>query len=350
MNYLPLLSVEFIHNYFSSGKCKPFRFELSRDCEKQMRYFSQVFRFNETQFTTLKDFEKVRALPDGTVNEDYFFDIAVYPVDSQFSVYSGVEASFRHRISYYLSPSEKAKVNSKDSQLFTLQLQGAEEEVLYEAVQVILKPAKFDIVIDAVPGDSFKLLDKKNNTVNQWTIQETGQGKFSAYIDASKASNGFLELEKNGATVARYYADDGFFKSRPPFILGFDFSLASLKKGESYLVLNYKIRFASRPVFWIYHVIVKGNNRKLESLSIVNNNEKMLPGVTFPRSRIDEKEAQVEFISDRPLPLTDKGYIDIELVDSESIGRPLVVNLPNPSLSSIRCKESKWISDIFVYI
>ena len=65
---------------------------------------------------------------------------------------------------------------------------------------------------------------------------------------------------------------------------------------------------------------------------------------------VDEKKREIVFLSDKPIPMTEKGYLDIELNEAQGSGHPLIANLPNPGLSSVKYKENKWISDIFVYI
>lgn len=113
---------------------------------------------------------------------------------------------------------------------------------------------------------------------------------------------------------------------------------------------DYNIRVASRPVSWEYHVIANENHRKLNQLAIRNNNEKLLPGLLFKQTRIDEQRKEAVFISSQPIPLTERPYQSIELIEKNSSGTPLIPHLPNADISSLHVKEKKWAAKIYVYI
>ena len=115
-------------------------------------------------------------------------------------------------------------------------------------------------------------------------------------------------------------------------------------------VLKYNIRAASRNVSWQYHLFARGNHRKIDQLEIRNNNEKQLPGVTFQQAQIDEERKEALYVSNQPIPLTERPYQSIELIDKDSSGTPLIPHLPNADISSLHVKDGKWVAQIYVYI
>lgn len=343
MKYQKIISLDLVHGYFASGEATPFRFEPTQDCEKLLRRFSLRLRATGRDFIIVKDIHDIR---EPLTLEDYFFDIALYPGDDHLPIYSDLDIDFRERRVYYLENSTPGKGQDINKNL-TMVDHGTDKT--FEAVRVILKPKKFMFSIDAAPGDTIRLADKKNRTVKEWDIEDS-QGATTLYADVSRKPSGIFRVERNNTAAACYYADDHLYKEKPVVILGIHLSLADLKENENYASREYEVNIANRSIYWRYHVFVKSDGRKLGNLRIDNNNQKLLPGITFKGETIDEERKEMVFVSSKPIPMSERGYVDIELNEKETKGRPLIPNLPNPDISAVKYKDGKWFSDIFVYI
>lgn len=295
MKYRKILSLHLIHDYFDGKKGRPFRFEITEDSEKQYRYYAQLIRDTDNGFFVLKNIDKIR---DFEAGEHYFFDVAVYPSDNLFACYSDLEIDYKKGKVYYLSnviggqrgvgkKAKKGKAKDGESSGIHMTVLGGDESV--DAVPVQLVPKQFNIPVDTSPGDIFKLLNKKNEAVKEWTIGSKIEVT-EFYADMGRMDSGVYQLEKNGDIVSRYYADDRFCMDKPALVVGISLSLRQLQEGDRYLPREYEIRMASRSVYWRYLVSSVVNGRKIENLRIENNNKKGLPGVKFPRESVSEEK------------------------------------------------------------
>ncbi len=308
MNYYQLLSVNLFHRYFSSGKGEPFRFEPTPDCEKRLRRFSQLMRMSGYGFRVLKDLDKIQ---EPLTDEDYFFDIAIFPTDPYFSIFSDLEIDYKSGQVYYLgNTGEPGSLESTSIPLTLVERGSGDPGQVFAGVPVRLQPKKFPVTVDASSGDTVRLLDKKNKTVKEWSIEEKG-GNVSLYADVSREPGGVFLVEKNGAIVSRCYADDHCFKTKPPIILGIGLSLNDVKVNDNYSLREYEIRVGNRSAYWQYRVFARSSQRKLESLQIENKNQKLLPGVTFSSVSMDQEKREVVFLSDKPIPMFEYPYMDI---------------------------------------
>jgi hypothetical protein len=323
------------------------RFEPTDDCREQLRRSGQFFYPMPNGFLIFKDTSKIKENQSNN-GESCFFDIAVYPADGLFGNYSNLEIDYRQGRVYYIGNTLKSSADkSKDKKLTLADREGGQE---VEAVPVLLEPKQFVILLDeAAPGDTFKLLDKSNAVVKEQQIKDKTDGA-ALYADVKGKSAGIYYLERNGKITAYFYADDSLYNTKPAFIIGIEAVSPGDKEEENTTVQNYDIRAASRAVSWEYHVIARANGRKLKNLEIRNNNEKLLPGVSFEQVRIDEERKEAVFVSNKPLPLTEKAYQSIELIEKGNNGTPLVPHLANAGISSLHVKEGKWVSQIYVYI
>lgn len=347
MSYQKWISVNLEHGYFADGKGPSMRFEPIDDCREQMQRSGQFFFPTPNGFFIFQDTTKIKENQSGNA-ESCFFDIAVYPTDALFANYSNLEIDYRQGRVYYIGNTLKSSTDkSKGKKLTLTDREGGQEK---EAVPVILEPEQFVISLNkAAPGDTFKLLDKKNSVVKEQQIKKKTDDA-ALYADVRGKSAGIYYLEKNNQVTACFYADDSLYNTRPAFIIGIEAVYPGNKEEGDTTVQKYSIRAASRGVSWEYHVIARANGRKLKNLEIRNNNEKLLPGVSFEQVRIDEERQEAVFVSSKTVPLSEKAYQSIELIEKGSNGTPLVPHLANAGISSLHVKEGKWVSQIYVYI
>lgn len=335
------------HSYFADGRCPSMRFEPTDDCREQMQRSGQFFYPIPNGFFIFQDTDKVKE-DQSSDAESCFFDIAGYPVDALFANYSNLEIDYRQGRVYYIGNTLKSSADESKDKKLTLTDGKGEQEV--EAVPVFLEPKQFVILLDeAAPGDTFKLLDKSNAVVKEQQVKDNTDGA-ALYADVKGKSAGIYYLERNNEISACFYADDSLYHTKPAFIIGIEAVFPRDKEEGNTMAQNYDIRAASRAISWEYHVIARLNGRKLKNLEIRNNNEKLLPGISFEQVRIDEERKEAVFVSSKTVPLSEKAYQSIELIEKGNNGTPLVPHLPNAGISSLHVKEGKWVSQIYVYI
>ncbi len=342
MNYQKWISVNLEHNYFADHRCPPMRFEPTGDCGEQMRRRGQFFYPTANGFFIFQDTDKIKESQPGTA-EPCFFDIAAYSTDPLLGNYSNLEIDYRRGSVYYVAaPLKNSEDKSKEKRLT---LSDRDGNIQIEAVPVLLKPKQFVISPEnAAAGDTFRLLDRNDTVVKEQQVKDTTAG-FSFYADVGGRSAGLYRLEKNGTTASYFYADDTSNNTKPAFIIGIEANWT----GET-AVQAYNIHIAPRTVSWQYHVIARANGRKLTNLEITNNNEKLLPGISFEQVRVNEESREVVFVSNTPVPMSERAYQAIELSEKGNNGTPLIPHLPNADISTLHVIEGKWVSQIYVYI
>ncbi len=357
MKYVKLVSVDLLHDFFSDGNETSALFKPVPQCEKQLRLNRQFFRVGGNGFSIMADSDKIGKEPEDKV---YYFDIAVYISDPYFSTYSNLDIDYKAGRVYYAGNADNMENvententettgegednGSKEAKQLTLT--NLQPKTEYEGIVVQLQPRQFSVSIEAGPGDLFKLLDKSGQAIKKWEFEKEAAG---LYVDIGRRPPGMFTLEKNGVAVGYYYADDLLCKEKPAFIISIRLALKDVNVAGSILPAQFEARIANRPVYWRYNVFARSYSRKLSSLSITNNNTKSISGIAFSRERMDEEKGQAVFVSDRPIPLIEGAYKDIE-IEVNSGGTPLIEHLPNAAVSSVGFKEGRWISDLFVYV
>ncbi|HLP59250.1 MAG TPA: hypothetical protein VK186_10490 [Candidatus Deferrimicrobium sp.] len=335
MNYEKYISVTLEHSYFADGKCPSLWFEPTEDCSIQMNRHKLLFYHLPQGFIILTDTDNL-IKKQAAALESLLFDTAVYSQDRFFGNYSNLEIDYRQGRVYYVGTALKTGPASPGKRI-TLSVPGIGREI--EAVPVQLKPKQFVISLEnAAPGDTFKLLDRNNTMLCNHHINETGRGTLF-YVDAVNKPPGLYSLQKNDTITGYFYLDDLLCRTKPAFIIGIDATSP-----------NYHLRIANRAVTWQYHVIARSNGRKLKNLEILNNNEKQLPGISFPLVRLDETLNEAIFESNMPIPVSEKAYQSIELIEKDSSGTPLIPHLANAGISTLHVKEGKWVARIYVHI
>jgi hypothetical protein len=347
MSYKKWISVNLEHGYFADNRCPSLRFEPTNDCEEQMRRGGQFFYAMPNRFLILLDTDKIKK-DQNSAGENCFIDIAMYSRDPLFGSYSNLEIDYRQGRVYYIGNTLKSSTDETEEK--SLILTDRQEDKKHQAVPVLLKPKQFVISIDnAAPGDTLKLLDKNNAVVEETQVKDKTAGT-SLFVDVSRKRAGIYSLETNNRVTAYVYADDMLFNTKPALIIGIEAPCPGGGDIDNPVVLEYDIHAAGRAVSWEYRVIARGNGRKLKNLEIKSSNEKSLPGVSFEQVRIDEERKEAVFVSNKPIPLSERPYQSIELIEKGNSGTPLIPHLPNADISSLHIKEGKWMSQIYVYI
>ncbi|MCP5047242.1 MAG: hypothetical protein GY940_08725, partial [bacterium] len=183
--------------------------------------------------------------------------------------------------------------------------------------------------------------------LHHWTVTEDGSPP-GFYVDVSRLPAGILTLEKNGQVLEYFYTDDELMDDKPVFIMGLGpFPVMETETAE---LRRFRVRINGRSVFWHYYIYSNLNGRRPASLKIVNRNQKLLPGIKFELKHNDENIKRALFLSQVPIPMSEAAYKSIELIEEGSEGLPLIPNLPNAAVSSLRFKQCRWVSEIFVYI
>jgi hypothetical protein len=343
--YRECISVNLVHGYFLDGKSNGFRFIPMEKSRKRDRAGSAVLYPRENGFHILRVTTGRISPKDDEVK---VFDIAAYAKDPLLGNYSNLEPDQKRGNVYYIGNWLKNTEETGKDRRLTLKEQGGASQ--WEAVQVVLQPGKFVISPQgAAPGDVFRLKNRKNIVIKQWTVKsKTSPASF--YVDTGNQGRVFLLLEKNNKPAARYYADDRLYKCPPLFIAGMELPRPGDGKNDAREPKSYDLEIATRAVTWQYHVTARSNGKRIKNLQIQNNSGKQLSGITFTAKHIDEQQGLAVFASNRPIPLTEKSHKSIELVEAGSSSTPLIPHLPSAGISSLHFIQNQWVAQMYVYI
>ncbi len=338
--YINWVGVSLEHAYFTDGRphsrlvCEP-----THDCRMGMNGTGQFFYTNPSGFSVLYDKKKIPSVQDRPA-EGYFFDIAVFAADPTFLRYSNLDIEPAKGQACYVGHGIRTGAAAVEKGLTLVEPDGR----TIEAVPVRLQPKQFVLPLEgAVPGAVFKLLDKWGSVVLEKQVK--AENETDLHVDFTSRPSGIYSLEKNGKVVARFYADDRLFLKKPVFIIGIKAGHPGAWGG------NLNVRVNPRPVTWEYHISAhNGGNRRLEDLTIRNNNKSELPGISFELFKRDAPKGTVVFISNKPIPIKEQYYRDIQLLDKSAGGTPLIPHLPNANASSLHLEKGKWVAKMTVHI
>lgn len=354
------ISVQMEHDYFATGRCHCLRTVPTQACEKRMRRDSLLFYKLPGGYIIFKNDDAQQSAPPadpGTI------DIAVYG-EPLLSSFSNLDIDARNRKTYYIGnfnipgTGEDSSGSGNGRKRITLLDRGGGNQ--WVAVAARLTPKRFAITFEEPPGNkTIQLVNRENKVVKTWSGAETASST-SLALDLGAAPPGLYTLLKNREVINRFYCDDQLHANHetPVFISGIqpppeqsEQSGQSQQGGaEEGTARHYDIRIHGRPVTWKYHIIARANGRKLNNLQVKNNNPKALPGIAFEKIPMESDEKQLTFISSKPIPISQKAYQSVQLIDKGSNGTPLIPHLPNADLASLHKKEGKWESWIYVYI
>lgn len=99
MNFRTLFALRPVHPYFSAGSGPGYRFVPTERTEKQMRRNSQRLHSTVHYCEVLQDFDK---LGQEENKGNCFFDIALYPEDDRFLIYSELDIDYQAGCIYLL--------------------------------------------------------------------------------------------------------------------------------------------------------------------------------------------------------------------------------------------------------
>ena len=346
MDFRTLFTLRPVHPYFSTGIGPGYRFVPTDRTQKQMRRNSQRLRSDEQYCEVLQDFDKLGQLE---TQGSCFFDIALYPEDDLFLIYSKLDIDFKTG-QIYLLGNRSGTIGTTKKPQPGLALINRADGTGYRSVPVLLTRKTFSLSPRIDQGDTLTLKDNKNQVLREWKVDDSASGQ-GFYADATRWPDGLFTLYNSQDAVENYYADEQLCAAAPSLVLSIFVDFNHLKKEETKPLFEYEIRFPNRAVYWRYRVVVKNNHRLPENLQIKNGDRKNLPGISFDIEKgggIDQTE--VRFISSAPIPLVDRAYKNISLMDKTREGQALVTHLPNPGVSSVRFKDNRWTADMFIYI
>jgi hypothetical protein len=345
IKYRQCISVKLVHGYFQDGKSNGFHFKPVEENRKRERPGAIVCCPGENGFSIL-EIPGAGSSPGNA--EVKVFDIAAYSKDPLLGNYSNLETDQRSGKVYYIGNGLKnAPENGSDKRL-TLSRQ--HDNNTWEAVQVLLQPREFVISPrEVAPGDVFTLKNIKNTVTHQWTVKNNHSAN-SFYVKTHAQHPGFFLLEKNNEPAACYYADDRLYLYPPLFIAGMALPAVRDEKNGIIESKDYILEIAPRAVTWQYHVKVRANGKRIKNLQVRDNSGKQLASITFAVKHIDEQESMVVFASNRPIPLTEKPYKSIELIETGNSSTPLIPHLPNAGISSLHFVQNQWVAQMYVYV
>jgi hypothetical protein len=188
-------------------------------------------------------------------------------------------------------------------------------------------------------------IDYKNRKIYYLSNQRKSDNKslvLNDTVSGEEYGSRLLDWGADGVDISNFHHDVPFC------ILGLRLPLSTGAKAAA--PREYRIELANRSVYWRYHVFTGNNGGRLDNIAVENNNRKLPAGINFKAKEIDETQKKTVFMSNKPVPMRDRGYIDIELKEKENGDRVLIPNLPNADVSTVRYRDKKWISDIFVCI
>ncbi len=360
MKYKELLSVTLTHIYFPNGNGRTFRFEPTEGCARQMRRFSLMYRATPDGFKVVYPCRQgSQDLPARPIDEEIRFDYAIYTTDPHLLNYSNLPFTSPAQNIYHFSNLNQ-QTNPSDASSLSLSANGSEQ--VSENDLASSRPNVFSEPYENVGG----ALENEAGNVMENCLEFKDN---KVFINLHHKPSGLYTLKENGDPERRFYVDNALFNSHPFGIVNLHVAQGVI---EEYQFVNsgqignteeklpipgrdYTIEIDARTTLWRYHVVRKfSKDHDLDKLNIKNEANASSPlkamGVKFEKYEgEDVGENEAVFISNKPIPSSEKGYSTIVLTKGmEKI--PLIPNLPNPDVTAVSVEEGETYSDIFVYI
>ncbi len=349
--YRELFSIEFLHEYYSSGKCPDLQLLPTAECGLLLQ--SLGLRFIPTIFGG-KVFGKVDKT--GPVNDPQF--ILQYPVPEntwfsfQIKIINKTFETFtqtnfdRPKDSYYYFSN---LVNNVNTDNFPLLVSDAGTKKASNNDLVTIKSGSFSFTHNSNEATRTGRLESTHNGEVLEQILRNNDNRFHFSFDLAMISQGRLTFSIEGTPQTSFYnlyPAEGkdffgiveiFHRSALPGSHRF------LQTDNSIVTKSYKVAFASRSTRWRY-LVTKKFKPGVTGVSVQKSGGTPIsfnPQVVLP-------SGQFSVSSSAAIPLKEEPVTGIVLKDQAN--KTIIEHLPNPALTHLKKEGADFFSDILITI
>jgi hypothetical protein len=351
MNYIPMLTLRFLHDYFADGRLNGIKAVLTDRSITLLKNYNLAWKQFGSEiviaYDELDPLAGIR-LPQ-LVEENAMLEIFLYTDHAYFSNFTDLPLANPESNIYFFSNTADIKANEN-------------EPVALSREQTVSATDRFRLVQEVFQTDNEKdtgkieLLNIFNTRVSDAVVLN---GKAPATIDLRNEENGLYTIS-NGKEKDTFYFDKTFGWSKPvaaiELWLGKQVPAANRPVQDNGKVkpIVFDIAFKARPIFWKYYVMSQ-HLRELPGLGIANGRS----GIKFkgPQTELllEKHEAQV-FISEEAIPLSERRKHKFQLHKNhggkDKLGKAVVSMLPQPGpedIKPLKDQPNQYFSEIFIY-
>ncbi len=348
IKYKRLFDVEFLHNFYQSGKSDDLLLVPTAACSNLIKYLGLRFlptAFGGALFAKVntvggKDLIK-NPIPDGTK-----FTFLVKLKRKVFENFTELNLKKPRASHYYFSNLS----NNISASGFPLLVANTASKTASDTDLLPFVTNSFSYTHNAAAAAQNSELRFIDSGESFQQLLQNNRDTFNFTYDLNKASGGRMKFFIEGTEQSFVYAIDAA-DSREVFAVAEIFYRNTLPAAYQFQQPDnaietkfYKIAFSNRSVKWRY-VITRKFNQSVTGITIAKTNGGV---IGFTEITGSPPTDQFIVVSDNPLPFKEEPVGGIKLSDQAS--KVIVASLPNPSLAMIRVEETAIFSDILITI
>lgn len=349
--YRELFSIEFLHDFYSSGKCPDLQLAPTADCSRLLQ--SLGLRFIPSTFGG-KVFGK--ADRTGPVNNPQFilkypvpentrFSFLVKPINKTFETFTQTNPD-RPKGSYYCFSN---LVNNVSADSLPLLVADAGSKKVSDNDLVPVKSGSFSFTHNSNEATRTGRLESTHNgEALEQTLNNNGN-KFHFSFDLAMIAQGRLRFSIDGTPQTSFYnlypaeGKDFFGIAEIFHRSALPDSHRFLQNDNSIATKSYKIAFANRSTRWRY-LVTKKFKTGVTGVSVQKSGGSPIgfnPQVVLP-------SGQFSVSSSAAIPLKEEPVTGIVLKDQAN--KTIIEHLPNPAMTHLKKEGADFFSDILITI
>ncbi len=347
IKYKALFDLEFLHGFYTSGKCPDIEMMPSIECIVTMQRFGLKFLptavggklFAKVDTVGTKDIIK-NPLPDGTK-----LSFVLKLKRSVFENYTELNLNKPRTSHYYFNN----LVNNISATGDPLLVNNTSTKIVSDADLLPFVSNSFSYThsstvatasgeLDFIDTDEkfSQSLDNYNNTFNfSYDLKKTPNGRAKFFVEG--AEKAFVYVIDASDNAEAFGVVEIFYKDTLSSAYQFQ------KTDKSIDTKSYKISFANRSTKWRY-IVTKKFNQGVTGISISKANG---PAINFT-AQAGAPAGKFIMASNNALPLQEEPVAGIKL--SDQANKIIIPNLPNPVFNLIKREGTDTFSDILITI
>ncbi|RYG09699.1 MAG: hypothetical protein EOO07_23405 [Chitinophagaceae bacterium] len=345
IKYKALLSLEFAHTFYKSGKCPDLEMIPSENCARLIRSFGLLYLPSEFGG---KLYAKVNNLGGNDIMQNPL------PEGIKFTFLLKLKNRIFENITSInlLKPAgHRYYFNNLINNLAedTTPLLVATGKIVSDGDLLQFVSGSFSSVESSTaPTQTGKLIFTDSGESAE-TVLNNSNNVFNHNFNLQKHENGRAKFLVDGAEKGSFYSIDAaelsdlfglveiFYKATLPASYQFQ------NGNNSVTSRTYRIAFANRHTRWRY-IITRKFNPAISSLTVAKSNGTSINFTLLGGT----PEGTFIATSDNALPLSEEKVAGIKLTDNTN--KVIIANLPNPPLNLIKTEGSDTFSDILITI
>ncbi|UII27388.1 hypothetical protein LVD15_02860 [Fulvivirga maritima] len=339
MKYEKLFSVNYFHEYYSSGKFRGVRQVLDGNTKSLLKSYGIVLRDFDSGFSLLyRESENGSSLLKN-IKSPLRFCFFLIAKDTSFYNYSDISTALNEP--YWLT-----NLGAEEQQLH-------KGDYLAGGEQVVLVSSVLDIKnhLNAVGSDSdISIKNLYGEVFHQRGWASIDQAEFNLFLKES----GYLKISTQDQNYSFYYKPSGLKQCMAVLNIVIEPGSGGKHHFDTIKGTDYTINIASRATTWKYNLIHRDDGKYAEFKVYSGKNEVPLNDVQDKIMVTGEKAYYIETTAPIQLQERYERHMELEMVKIEA-GRNVKkrMNLPTPDVNKVRMQaeqgEIRAYSEMYIY-